>query len=105
MAALGGLGAVFDALADEAGEVTTEGSGEGHRYSRGPALFAVADEAGADLRLHPEVAEAASRTPDTKVSERGPGWIRFTPADLDGHAVDRARAWFLSAWRAAAQQG
>ena len=38
-----------------------------------------------------------TRTPST----RGPEWVRFTPAILDGHAADRAVAWLGSAARRA----
>ena len=55
-----------------------------------------------ELRLQPLVARAALRTPDTHVSERGEGWLRFGPSDLDRFAADRAAAWLESAWRHAA---
>jgi hypothetical protein len=61
----------------------------------------VAGEGVAEFRLDPLVAKAALRTPDTQPSERGPDWLRFSPQALDGHAVDRAEAWFASAWRRA----
>jgi hypothetical protein len=98
------LGQLADSLANEAGEVQAESSGTGRQYSRAGALFAVAGDGWLELRLQPEVAEAAARTPDTSLSPRGAGWIRFAPAELDGHAVDRAQAWFLSAWRHAGRQ-
>jgi hypothetical protein len=47
------------------------------------------------------VAAAAQRTPDTSSSTRGPDWVRFSPTDVDGHAVDRAVAWLGSAARRA----
>lgn len=53
----------------------------------------------AEFGLDPAVAVAACRTPDVTPSNRGPGWVRFRPAVLDGHGVDRARAWFESAHR------
>ena len=34
--------------------------------------------------------------------DRAAGWVTLRPAILDGHAVDRATAWFESAWRASA---
>ncbi len=48
---------------------------------------------GAEFRLDGAVASAAQRTPDTGASDRGPGWVQFRPATLDGHAADRAVAW------------
>ncbi|MDR3544679.1 MAG: hypothetical protein P4L30_02785 [Candidatus Limnocylindrales bacterium] len=53
----------------------------------------------AEFRLGETVSAAALRTPDTKVSARGAGWVRFAPRRLDAHARDRAIAWFESAWR------
>jgi hypothetical protein len=55
----------------------------------------------AEFRLDPPVAAAALRTPDTGPSRRGEGWVRFRPDVLDHHALDRAEAWFGSAWRRA----
>ena len=46
-----------------------------------------------EFQLTTAVASAAVRTPDTTPSPRGPGWVRFEPADLDDHAIDRAVAW------------
>lgn len=70
-------------------------------WSRGATVFAVVERGGAaaEFRLHPAIAAAAIRTPDTAPSPRGQGWVRFRPASLDGHAVDRATAWFISAYR------
>lgn len=75
-------------------------------FSVGSTLFAVLDEAGdaVELRLDAAVARAATRTPDTTPSNRGPEWVRFAPAELDDHAVDRLEAWFAFAARHAAAQ-
>ena len=68
----------------------------------GRAFAAVsADGAVADFRLEGAVADAALRTPDTMRSRRGPDWVSFRPETLDDHALDRAEAWFGSAWRRA----
>ena len=66
-----------------------------------PFATSNADGLTAEFRLDPAVASAALRTPDTKSSRRGPDWITFSPEGLDDHAVDRAEAWFGSAWRRA----
>lgn len=50
-----------------------------------------------EVRLRPAVAVAAQRTPDVRVSSRGPGWVCFEPAVLDDFARDRALAWLESA--------
>jgi hypothetical protein len=70
-------------------------------WSRGGRLFVVlsADGSAAEFALDPAVAAAAARTPDVVLSGRGPGWVRFSPTVLDDHGVDRAVAWFGSAYR------
>jgi hypothetical protein len=62
-------------------------------------VFAVFAAGVADFRLGEAVSAGALRTPDTKASDRGAGWVRFAPRRLDAHARDRAIAWFESAWR------
>jgi hypothetical protein len=65
--------------------------------------FATLDADGltASFRLDAVLADAARRTPDTSASPRGAEWASFRPAALDGHAEDRARAWFAAAARRA----
>ena len=90
---------LFDELIAEAGGESTPG--DTAEYLRDGQAFAVAEADAVEVRLHPEIAEAARRTPATAASSRGPEWVRFAPPELDQHALDRAEAWFLSAWRAA----
>jgi hypothetical protein len=86
-------------LAAQAGDVELT---DEHEYSRSGAVFAVIPSpAVVELRLGPEIAEAAARTPDTRISQRGDAWVRFTPRTLDDMAADRLKAWFLVAWRQA----
>ena len=70
-------------------------------WSRGEQVFATlsADGTTASFLLDPLVAGAAARTPDVRASARGRGWVEMTPRAVDGHAADRAGAWFLSAYR------
>jgi hypothetical protein len=70
-------------------------------YSRGGRPFAIVSSEGdtADFALDPAVADAATRTPDVSKSNRGPGWVTFTPKHLDDRATDRATAWLASAHR------
>jgi hypothetical protein len=68
-------------------------------FRRGSVVFAVLDGPELIVRLRPELADAAVQTPDTARSGRGSAWISLRPATLDGFALDRARAWFESAWR------
>lgn len=88
---------------DLAGVSATIETAGGMLWDRTGRAFAAAgaDGASAEFRLDPAVAAAALRTPDTSPSRRGPDWIRFAPAELDDHAIDRAEAWFGSAWRRA----
>lgn len=68
-------------------------------WSVGDQPFAVLGPAGVEVRLDPAIAAAARRTPDTGPSPRGPEWVTFDPRELDGHAVDRLRAWLELACR------
>ena len=81
-------------------ETTVESDGT-ITWARGSRTFAVAaaDGSSAEFALDPAVADAAARTPDVTLSSRGPGWVTFTPAELDDHAADRAAAWLASAHR------
>jgi hypothetical protein len=55
-----------------------------------------------EVALDPPVASAALRTPDTRRSPRGTGWIAFAPARADRFALDRAEAWLRLGYRRAA---
>ncbi len=56
-------------------------------------VFAVLGPDLLEVALDPPVAAAALRTPDTRPSPRGTGWIAFTPRVSDRFALDRAEAW------------
>ena len=92
-------------LEDEAAELPgtepTLGPDGSVTWSRAGRAFAAmtADGSSAEFALDPAVEDAAARTPDVTLSPRGPGWVSFTPADLDDHAADRATAWLASAHR------
>jgi hypothetical protein len=79
----------------------------GVTWSRAGRPFAAtsADRSVAEFALDPGVAAAAVRTPDVVASGRGPGWVAFSPVDLDDHAADRAVAWFASAHRRLGPRG
>lgn len=72
-------------------------------WNRAGEAFAVLGPNGIEIRLDPPIAEAAARTPDTAPSPRGADWIRFNPQELDGHALDRLRAWLELAYRRAGE--
>jgi hypothetical protein len=92
-------------LADEAaalsGVVATIRADRSITWTRNDRPFATASGDGttAEFALDPAVAAAATRTPDVAPSSRGPGWVAFSPPDLDDHAADRALAWLASAHR------
>ena len=52
-----------------------------------------------ELRLPEDIAEAALNTPDTVPVSGQAGWVRLEPVGVEGHVIDRASAWFLTAWR------
>lgn len=83
--------------------VTSEPDGEAITWSAAGRLFAALTDDAVELRLDPAIARAATRTPDTSPSDRGPEWVRFAPRELDDHAIDRLEAWFAFARRRAAE--
>ena len=85
------------AVAVEVGASVSRSSGCEFRHGSTP--FAFADANTAELRLDPEIAVAALGTPGTATSSRGGDWVRLTADPGNPHDLDRARAWFLSAWR------
>lgn len=92
-----------DAAEDLAGVSASVEAAGGILWDRAGRPFAAvsADGATTEFRLDGAVAGAALRTPDTTPSRRGPDWVRFSPETPDDHALDRAEAWFGSAWRRA----
>jgi hypothetical protein len=72
-------------------------------YDRGGVVFATREAATLSYRLRAEIAEVALRTPDTVRSTRGPEWVALIAATSDMFTVDRAAAWFESAWRLAGE--
>jgi hypothetical protein len=74
------------------------------RYLRDGTLFAVAGPGRLEVRLPADIADAALRTPDTGPGSEGGGWVVFRPRSAEPHVGDRARAWFITAWRYASVQ-
>jgi len=93
----------IDRLAAELDEIERREAGIAVEYARGGAVFAIREGLRLSFRLRPEIAEAALRTPDTTRSHRGNDWIAIQPRVVDGFALDRALAWFESAWRLAGE--
>ena len=93
------LGDVLAELLDETGDVHVLANRE---YARNGVAFAWRSaENVIELRLGAEIAEAATRTPNTGPSTRGADWVRFSPPTWDKGATDRLGAWFRVAWRLA----
>ena len=90
---------LLDALAAQLGEVTESRDGGATAYERVGTRFARSSPEGIELRLPPDIAEAALRTPDTEAVAGQPGWVRFRPRSTERHVSDRAEAWFRTAWR------
>jgi hypothetical protein len=95
------LRSVIEAAAAEIPDARTSAAGSGTAWARGDREFAILEGVSVELRLDVPIATAAMKTPDTTASTRGPEWVRFAPATLDGHAVDRLTAWFALGYRRA----
>jgi hypothetical protein len=96
-----GATSLVDGIAAELGDVRAMPQGRATEYHRGQQLFAVVEGNIVTLRLRPDIAEAALRTPGTAPSSRGPEWIEFMVKPADPQDVDRLRAWLTIGWRAA----
>ena len=93
---------VLDAAAAGAADIDVGTAADGATtWAVRGTVFALlsADGSTASFLVDPIVAGAAARTPDVTRSGRGPGWVDLRPRVVDGHAADRAGAWFLSGHR------
>lgn len=95
------LATLLSGMATGIGDVRVRMSGGSMTWSRGDTAFATLEGRTVELRLDRAVAAAALQTPDTASSGRGPEWVRYTPATLEGHDLDRLEAWFGLAFRRA----
>jgi hypothetical protein len=86
---------------DECRASPLAGKEPGATYSRGGVDFAVRLPHALQLRLPADIAGVASGMPDVRDAGR-PGWVELRPVAGDAHVADRARAWFVTAWRHAA---
>jgi hypothetical protein len=91
------------AAATDGAGLSTSHEGGATTWSIGGRPFAALAGDAVELRLDPAIARAATRTPDTSPSARGPEWVRFNPRELDDHAIDRLDAWFAFARRRAGE--
>ena len=90
-------------LAGELEGVRRRESGQTVEFDRGGVVFATRETGRLSFRLRAEIAEVALRTLETAPSARGPEWVALTAAGTDAFTVDRAAAWFESAWRLAGE--
>jgi hypothetical protein len=95
------LAATLAALANALDDTRVRISGGSMTWSRGDTAFAVLEGSAVELRLDRAVAAAALNTPETTGSQRGAEWVRYAPATLEGHDLDRLTAWFGLAHRRA----
>jgi hypothetical protein len=91
----------MDRLAGQLEGVERRVVGRAIEYTRAGVVFAAQEAGRLSFRLREEVVGAALRTPDTGPSARGADWISLSAAIADQFALDRAVAWFESAWRLA----
>lgn len=99
--AIPSLAALAAEILDELGGTQGALAGRVMTWSIDGREFAALGPFGIEIRLDPAIATAATRTPDTAPSARGPEWVRFNPREMDGHAADRLRAWLELAHRRA----
>jgi hypothetical protein len=98
------LSALVERLIGELEGVSQREIGGAIEYQRGGTPFAILRGRQIDLRLRPDIAEAALRTPSTSASARGDAWISFEPNPNEPQDVDRLRAWLTIGWRTAQRQ-
>ena len=97
--------AALDRLAGELDDVRRRAVGDGVEYDRSGVVFAAQDADRLSFRLREEIAAAALRTAATSRSARGPEWVALASVATDTFALDRAIAWFETAWRFAGEPG
>jgi hypothetical protein len=75
--------------------------GDATAYSVGQRMVVSVVGGTAEFRLRADVAAAAARTPDARLSPRGPEWVSFSPTTFDRFTTDRVAAWLEFAAREA----
>ena len=93
----------IERLAGELEDVRRRATGRTVEFDRAGVVFATREAGILSFRLRAEIAEVALRTPETAPSTRGPEWVALTAAGTYAFTVDRAAAWFESAWRLAGE--
>ena len=90
-------------LAGELEGVRRREMGKTVEFDRAGVVCATRESGRLSFRLRAEIAEVALRTPETATSARGAEWVVLAATGTDAFAVDRAAAWFESAWRLAGE--
>ena len=90
-----------DRVAGELEEVRRREVGTAVEYDRAGIVFAAREAGRLRFRLRADIAEHALRTPETSKAPRGREWVTLASDVTDTFTVDRAAAWFESAWRLA----
>jgi len=93
----------IDRLAGELDGVRRREIGQAVEYDLAGLVFAVREAGRLSFRLRPDIATVALGTPDTASSVRGPEWVVLTVPTADSFTLDRATAWFATAWRFAGE--
>jgi hypothetical protein len=91
-------------LAGELEGIRRREVGKTVEFDRAGVVFATREAGRLSFRLRADIVEVALRTPETARSTRGSEWVALVAAGADSFAVDRAAAWFESAWRLAGEQ-
>ena len=93
----------IDKLAVELDGVARREAGQAVEYDYAGVVFARGDGVELSFRLRSEIVAAALRTPDTARSPLGAEWVALASTSKDSFTLDRARAWFQTAWRLAGE--
>ena len=93
----------IERLAGELEGVRRREAGKAVEFDRAGVVFATRESGRLSFRLRPEIAAVALRTPATTRSTRGPAWVTLAATGGDPFTLDRAAAWFESAWRLAGE--
>jgi hypothetical protein len=88
-----------DGLAEELGDVSAAADGDVTSFERAGTTFARISSSVVEVHLPDDIAAAAIRSADTAAIPNEQGWVRFAPSADGPHVVDRAEAWFRTAWR------
>jgi hypothetical protein len=96
--------AAIDRLARELDGVEIRRTSGGREFVRGAIVFSVEEGTNLVFHLSLEIASAALHTTGTSSPGRGPEWVSLDVSAADEFTLDRATAWFETAWRLAPER-